>query len=1177
MIPRDRRTGTPSKDSPFGSRSSVPRSPIKTSSSRSPELGLTLRQVIGTTCQNVNCFDCLPSQGAFAFTAGAAAVVATVDQDRKITQRFFRATPIQGTGGRPLFASTLGRQDSYGQESRFKSPATAGQTSGAYGSGSPWNNSASFDWNSDSPGAKGGNIKERVKAATAVSFSPNARFLAVGETGYKPRILIFSLAEKASVDCPVAVIPEHTFGVHAVAFSPDSKYLASLGTVNDGFLYIWSIDERTGAASLMASNKCTSVVRQIAWFGSNLVTVGVRFIKVWRPNEVSTSCNENGDQRSALANRSHKPLAGRNSILGDLLEATFTCIVAISEDKAIVCTEGGDVCILDDSEKNQRLIRVASVDFSIAAACLGPLSQVIVTGLSGNIKTLSIAELGNAPPMAATSSGPSTPTKASSRTTYHFTAIGSVGDNVVTVDNRHGIQLRSVPSSAQADELEPALQSLPAHADAVLGVRALSEPNELAAAFLTWSSSGTVIFWSSDCDAQATLRIPLDQSIDMYNIINELRAVVSSASATHAISGDRYGLLRIFDTTTSTGVSSLRAHSGEITDIAINEDTAHALVASSSRDRTIQLFTWASGQLDLLQTLDEHAGSVTSLLFGKSGSQLLSCSSDRTVVVREAIHRDDGSPPVFVIVRTVTLKNSPTSMRMSLYDDTILLSATDRSIQLISIRTGRTTSSFKASDPDGGDAVVMSSLVHLPSTSGSPIIAGVSSSDKSVRLYSEDGTLLARDWGHTEGVTDIALICSPDPSGLATKLVTVAADGTVFIWDTVPERPGSSGSDKDSSLQVPPLATTGGSSPALAEHGPPLRKVISHSELARFHRSKSIDLENEPLSPTAVQMSLRSPTALHRKGSRLSVRPTPRLEPSPLAGGRASNRESRDGGKSRQRSPSPPPPPASPLRTRQSALLLRGKPGVVGAAVLSPSTEKANPLAVAAAAAGKADGPPGVAAGGFGSVSAATEQTCRALRAYRQRLEKAGKGAAAAAATTTAAPDQRLRELERELEATMAAVRTALGSAGTARAVSSSSSAAATAIAAAAAPAPAPALAAPSAAIDEELGSATQKLGVTTPPNPAAPTPPSHAMPRKAPADPNPDPDPELEPEPEPESADGAETETEAGSRDASSQDASFVSATESRVSDGAVSESEGAAAAAAAATTAGAPQRCCS
>jgi WD40 repeat protein len=57
--------------------------------------------------------------------------------------------------------------------------------------------------------------------------------LAVGETGYNPRVLIFSMSKDVPSDVPVAAMSEHTFGVRDVAFSPDSKYLASIGTANE--------------------------------------------------------------------------------------------------------------------------------------------------------------------------------------------------------------------------------------------------------------------------------------------------------------------------------------------------------------------------------------------------------------------------------------------------------------------------------------------------------------------------------------------------------------------------------------------------------------------------------------------------------------------------------------------------------------------------------------------------------------------------------------------------------------------------------------------------------------------------------------------------------------------------------------------------------------------------------
>lgn len=82
---------------------------------------------------------------------------------------------------------------------------------------------------------------------------------------------MFSLQDGSS-DVPVAILNEHTFGVKAVAFSPDGRYLASIGQPNDGFLYIWSINTRYGTAKLHSSNKCTSSIRQMIWLGNNVVT-----------------------------------------------------------------------------------------------------------------------------------------------------------------------------------------------------------------------------------------------------------------------------------------------------------------------------------------------------------------------------------------------------------------------------------------------------------------------------------------------------------------------------------------------------------------------------------------------------------------------------------------------------------------------------------------------------------------------------------------------------------------------------------------------------------------------------------------------------------------------------------------------------------------------------------------
>lgn len=450
----------------------------------------------------------------------------------------------------------------------------------------------------------------------------------------------------------------------------------------------------------------------------------------------------------------------------------------------------------------------------------------------------------------------------------------------------------------------------------------------------------------------------------------------------------------MLDIATDTTLYAARAHAAEITDIAVHRSDKCSLVATSSRDRTVQVFACKPGSLELLQTLDEHAGAVTSVLFTADGSQLLSCSADRTVVVRHAISVDDGGPRLFAISRTINLKSAPTCFKQALYDNTIVVSTADRMVQFYDTSTGRLRNSFKATDSDGSDAVVISSLVHLPSASGGPIIAGVSSTDKSVRLYADDGTLLARDWGHTEGITDIALIQIDDEAnkvGHAYNLVTVAADGTIFVWNTVPGK--NSLTEVLGRLSI--TETNGTQSPLMQQ---PLRKVISHTELARLQRSQVTD-ENQPMSPGTPTAG--KPPMLRKKLSRLTINQAPRLNPvkTHLRNGSVDQLGSP---KPRHRSPSP---HNRNLPTHTSSYKGRRRSATGGAAD-KPSQNTPNHSMKGVRVDSAADAP-------------TTERLCALLGEWRHRSESSG----------SLKVDDGLRAIEKELELCLEAVRGTLSAA----------------------------------------------------------------------------------------------------------------------------------------------------
>lgn len=152
------------------------------------EVNLSLRQVIGTTTNSPNAFDSLPSGSTFGYAAGAAAVIAAIDDRGHVTQRFYRARPA--TNPINPSASIYGGPSTPTQnESRNRTAVSLRDASfGASSASSP----SSQDW-ADSPNNKAWTTRDKIKAATCVSFSPDGKYFAVGEASHMltPDFIIF--------------------------------------------------------------------------------------------------------------------------------------------------------------------------------------------------------------------------------------------------------------------------------------------------------------------------------------------------------------------------------------------------------------------------------------------------------------------------------------------------------------------------------------------------------------------------------------------------------------------------------------------------------------------------------------------------------------------------------------------------------------------------------------------------------------------------------------------------------------------------------------------------------------------------------------------------------------------------------------------------------------------------
>lgn len=247
---------------------------------------------------------------------------------------------------------------------------------------------------------------------------------------------------------------------------------------------------------------------------------------------------------SFLSSSIHKTLPGRNCILESLLEANFTSVVAVAPSKAVVATDKGQLCLIDDSDGNQRFFKVAEAGLAVTSMTVDSNGRLHLASSQGGLKTLNISNTIDllTPP-------PSPPPRVESPTITLTTdsnkieAVGSLLDYIVTVDSQNSIRLSHLCAPDDHTVIGDVVQKLPAHGDAVLGVAPLAKSNSLGASFYTWSTGGTVLFWNQEGIYKDMLAVPLEQ-VSGTDEANELKAVTSSADASVLVTGDKYGVLR---------------------------------------------------------------------------------------------------------------------------------------------------------------------------------------------------------------------------------------------------------------------------------------------------------------------------------------------------------------------------------------------------------------------------------------------------------------------------------------------------------------------------------------------------------------------------------------------------------------------------------------------------------
>lgn len=124
-------------------------------------------------------------------------------------------------------------------------------------------------------------------------------------------------------------------------------------------------------------------------------------------------------------------------------------------------------------------------------------------------------------------------------------AMASMLGHLFTIDSNHSIKIINMSMVDGVPIPNSMVRELPAHRDAVLGVRLLPPTASSGAAFFTWSAGGLVLFWSLEGMNRGEFQVELEQPAEGEDdIANELKVVRASQSGDFFVTGDKYGVLR---------------------------------------------------------------------------------------------------------------------------------------------------------------------------------------------------------------------------------------------------------------------------------------------------------------------------------------------------------------------------------------------------------------------------------------------------------------------------------------------------------------------------------------------------------------------------------------------------------------------------------------------------------
>ncbi|KAI8622104.1 WD40-repeat-containing domain protein [Chytriomyces sp. MP71] len=585
-------------------------------------------------------------------------------------------------------------------------------------------------------------LQGHTNVVSCLAVSKSGKYIASGQVthmGFQADIIIWDFATRTLL----RRLTLHKVKVQALAFSPNDKYLASLGGQDDNSIIIWDLEKGAALCGSPASKDSSGVTLSLAYLNQDdntFVTGGHSTLRVWELNAVQRKIRATDCQTGQI-------------------KRIVKCITVDSEDEFMYCgTTTGDLLQVNLRTK---LFKHSGppkekdlFSMGILSVAISPRNDTVVVGCGdGNISVMKLPKLNIVKSVKVSGSV----TSISFDTMDHFFA-GTAYSNIYYVGmNEFTPVLKSTCHySPISDICFPQLRSF--H----FCILNLEPPYLTRVAF--YRDSSEVFATASEADIRIWNAVTCQELLRIAVPNLECNCITFKKDGSSLISGWNDGKIRAFGPQSGRLQYEINdAHKRSVTALAVSDpfnNRGDFRIVSGGEDGQVRVWKITPQVQSLEDAMKEHKGTVTCIKIRKNNLECVSSSSDGSCIIWDLTR----------YVRNQVLFAPSFFKAVSYYPDEsqLLTSGTDRKVAYWEAFDGSLIRELEASQSDTINGL------DIASTGKLFVIGG---SDKLVKVYRyEEGDVAYIGIGHSTDIMKVKI--SPDQK----NIVSVSADGAILRW-----------------------------------------------------------------------------------------------------------------------------------------------------------------------------------------------------------------------------------------------------------------------------------------------------------------------------------------------------------------------------------------------------------